>query len=263
MKPELLVIGAGSLAHALAQAQTYRLIGIRRRRQDADFPLIIGDAADDATWENPQLPAQPHAVLITATPGLRGGGRGNRLLEVIAQLHRHYSHCPWIYTGSTAVYGSSPHILDDHAPVQAEGRAPQLRAIEEAVLAHAPALVLRIGAIVGTGPSRRDLSRSPLVIPGDPQRPFPYVHQYDLLQVLHHTVQDPSAQGVMNVVAPHACSYAEYYQQLQQQQFPQHPLLEVVGDPQRPQPWRRIIAPRLWAYMPDHPWLLPWQQAES
>lgn len=258
MKPTLVVVGAGSLAQALARAGRYQVLGIRRQATACDFPLITGDAAEASTWQHPSLPAQPHAVLITATPGLRGGGGGNRLPEVVAQVQQRYAHCPWIYTGSTAVYGDSPDPIDDGTPAVAGGRGPQLRAIEEAVLAQAQSLVLRIGAIVGSGGSRRDLSRSPLVIAGDPQRPFPYVHQIDLLAVLHRLLDDGSQQGIMNVVAPHACTYADYYQHLHRQQFPQQPPLVVQGD-HKPQPWRRITAPRLWAYMGEHEWLQPWQ----
>ena len=257
-KVDMLVVGAGALAKALYPLwQPKTMIGLRRKPHDAPFPLIHGDTTDGAFWEQEALQLDPSTVLITATPGLRGGGSGNDLATLCGRVRAQFPAARLLYTASTAVYGDGQE-LDDGAPVQTSGRAPALLEIEDAVLSQGNALVLRVGAIVG--PSRmpkrlRNLpadAQQPLVISGDPQRPFPFIHQADLMQVLLRLANDRQQTGRMNCVSPHQLTYEAYYRG-----YLSDAAMEIVSDGAA-MPRRQINASRLWQLMGDYPWRQQW-----
>ena len=223
------------------------MLGISRSEKDLPFPRLSGDTTSDSFWQDPRLPDKAAAILITATPGLRKGGPGNKLAAMCAAMSARYPTSRVVYTASTAVYGNGDYCDEQTAPTTA-GRSAALQEIEQAVLSWENSLVLRVGAIVG--PSRlpkrlQDISEDKvLTIAGDPQRPFPFVHQADLRDVLYDALRDASMQGIMNCVADHRLTYAEYYQ-------------GYMGDTKAtirgndsPMPSRVIIAKLLWGDTP-------------
>ena len=254
---DCLVVGAGTLSrHLHAVWQPRSMLGIRRRQQDMPFPLICGDTSAAGFWRQSTLPQEVSRILITATPGLRRGGSGNGLLAMCQHLRGLYPQARVVYTGSTAVYGNGS-VCDESTPPSREGRSPALQAIEQAVLSWDRGLVLRVGAIVG--PSRfpkRLLARADdntLSISGDPERPFPFIHEADLVAVLHAALLDEQLRGIINCVAPIELSYAAYYQG-----YLPPGEVTIVGDG-NPMPSRKIVARPLWDHFPQHSWRLPWE----
>lgn len=266
MSAELLVVGSGALAAQLYVAwQPDPMMGIRRQPRPMPFPVLAGDAASEDLWTAPQLQRPFTHILVTATPGLRGGGPGNGLVRVMEQVVRRWPAARLVYTASTAVYGDSGGAeVDDHTPPTDAGRAPDLLAIEAAARRNNQALVLRVGAIVGPRRLPRRLHQRPLVISGDPQRPFPFIHEQNLVAILAACLRDASLTGVCNCVAPQALTYRDYYAGHLQAAGIDPNEIAICGDAQQ-MPARQITAPRLWDYVKQSTelkamnWHLPWQ----
>ena len=253
---DCLVVGAGALAVGLyGQWHPRTLLGVCRRDKDFPFPVVYGDTASNDFWFQESLPGEVQSILITATPGLRKGGPGNGLELLCDKIRQRYPAARVVYTASTAVYGDAAVCDEQHTP-SSTGRSPALQAIEQAVLRWDNAVVLRVGAIVGPSRLPRRLNEitegGELTIAGDPQRPFPFIHEQDLLQVLIRCLEDHAIRGIRNCVAPHDLTYADYYQGYLTESD-----LRIIGD-ERPMPSRRVIAKPLWQLFSGHKWLLPW-----
>lgn len=249
----VLVLGCGAVGAAagrLLAVRGHAVTGVRRGDgPDPGFPLRRGDAAEPATWA--ALPA-PDAALLTATPGLRGGG-GNGLAGAAALVP---AQARLVYSGTTAVYGDAGGAAVDEDGALAADAAPLL-AIEAAVLAHADALVLRCPALVG--PARTRIAQRaaaaaaagrPLTVPGDPDRPFSVLHDDDLAWLLAEAVDGrlAGARGVLNAAHPHATSVRAHYAARA------GIAIAVVGDGTA-KPSRAIDAGRLHRLLPGRAWL--------
>ncbi len=242
----------GGLAGRILVGRGHQVVGVRRHsNDDVGFPLIVGDAADPAVWK--RLP-HPSAVLLTATPGLRGGG-DNRLAAAAAAIP---SEARVVYSGTTAVYGDA-----DGAAVAEDGPfatgAAELLAVEAAVLAHAGALVLRCPALVGPNRVRvQERARQaaaagqPLRVPGEPDRPFSVLPDDDLAGLLAEAVDGRLAgvHGVWNAATPQRLTVREYYA-LQANRA--GVTVDIASDGSA-KPSRAIDAGRLHALLPDWPW---------
>ncbi|TVR43673.1 MAG: hypothetical protein EA402_09030 [Planctomycetota bacterium] len=261
---DLLIVGCGRLGAGVALARPWRsVLGLRRSPASLPLPLIYGDAAAVATYEQPAFDRPFSHILLTATPGLRGGGPGNRLDQALRLLHHRWPQARMVYTASTAVYGDADGaVVDENAALSSDGRSPQLQEIEAAVKNFAQHVILRVGAIVGADRRPRRLDQKPLQVSGDPHRPFPFIHQEDLQQVIAYALWDRRMQGVWNCVAPLSLDYAAYYRGYLEQEGIDTSNLVIEGDGSQ-QPNRRIDATRLWQHLGPQAWLLPWQPGPS
>jgi nucleoside-diphosphate-sugar epimerase len=249
---QVVILGCGAVGAAagrLLLARGHHVTGVRRRPDgDPGFPLITGDAAENGLW--PRLP-RPDAVLLTATPGLRRG-RDHGLDRAAALIP---SGIRLIYSGTTAVYGDAGGAtITEDGPLAPD--AGPLLAVETAVLAHADALVLRCPALVG--PSRTRIATraaaaaaagQPLVVAGDPDRPFSYLHDDDLAWLLAEAVDGRLAavRGVLNAAHPRCHSVRAHYTAAAG--IP----IAVIGDGTA-KPSRAIDAGRLHLLLTDRTW---------
>jgi len=242
----------GTLAGRLLTARGWRVTGVRRTpSDDPGFPLLAGDAADPTLWS--RLP-RPDAVLLTATPGLRGGG-DNRLADAAAAIP---GDCRVVYSGTTAVYGDAGgNAVDEDGPL-AETAGPLL-AVETAVLAHGNALVLRCPGLVGPSRTRvqeraREAAAAgrPLTVPGDPGRPFSVLHEEDLAALLAEALDGRLRQvrGVLNAAHPQALTVHNYYAE----QARRAGVSVTIASDGSGKPSRAIDAGRLHALLPGWVW---------
>ncbi|MCS6969396.1 MAG: NAD-dependent epimerase/dehydratase family protein [Planctomycetota bacterium] len=247
----VVILGCGAVGTLAAErllAAGQAVLGVRRSPPAAPrVPLIAGDAADPALWQ--RLPA-PSAVLLTATPGHRRG-RDHRLAEAARLVP---PGVRLVYSGTTAVYGDAAGAaVDEDGPLAAE--AGPLLAIEAAVLAHGDALVLRCPALVG--PQRRQLDERlraaanagvPLTVAGDPDRPFSFLHEADLAELLVSAIIGPlrALRGVYNAAHPRPITLREHYRAAAQRAGVE---LAIVGDGTA-RPRRAIAVERLLAALP-------------
>lgn len=248
---QIVILGCGTVGCAaglLLQARGHAVVGVRRHPGTAPLPLIAGDGADPDLWQ--RLPA-PDAILLTATPGLRRGG-DNRLDRAARQI----PGAPRIvYSGTTAVYGdASGSAVAEDGPLATGAEA--LLAVEAAVLAHGDALVLRCPAL--TGPTRSRIREraaaaaaagSPLLVPGDPDRPFSYLHDDDLSWLLAEAVDGGLAgqRGILNAAHPQPTTVRAHYAR--------HAGITIaIASDGSVKPSRAINARRLHQLLPGHTW---------
>jgi nucleoside-diphosphate-sugar epimerase len=212
----IVILGCGTVGCAagmLLVARGHTVIGIRRKpRGETSLPVHAGDAADPRLWTG--LPC-PDAVLLTATPGLRRGG-DHGLARAAAAIPLGVRV---VYSGTTAVYGEADGAALAEDGVLAPDAGP-LREVEEAVLAHANALVLRCPALVGPTRLRvQERARAaaaaglPLTVPGDPDRPFSVLHEDDLALLLAEAVDGRlrDQRGILNAAHPEPLTVRGYY----------------------------------------------------
>lgn len=247
----IVILGCGTVGCAaglLLQARGHAVVGVRRHPAASPLPLIAGDGADPALWQH--LPAAD-AVLLTATPGLRRGG-DNRLDRTAQQI----PGTPRIvYSGTTAVYGEAAGAaVAEDGPLAAEAGA--LLAVEAAVLAHRDALILRCPAL--TGPTRSRIREraaraaatgTPLLVPGDPDRPFSYLHDDDLAWLLAEAVDGRLAgqRGILNAAHPQPTTVRAHYTA--------HAGIAItIASDGSVKPSRSIDATRLHRLLPDRAW---------
>jgi nucleoside-diphosphate-sugar epimerase len=244
----VVILGCGAVGAAAAEllaARGHAVIGVRRTPAPG---LVAGDAADPALWRG--LP-RPDAVLLTATPGLRRG-RDNRLAAAAALIP---AGCRVVYSGTTAVYGEAAGAAVDEDGALAADAGPLL-AVEAAVLAHGDALVLRCPALTGPGRTRiAERARAalaagtPLLVPGDPDRPFSVLHDADLAWQLAAAVDGPLAavRGVLNAAHPRTGTLREHY-------AAQAGVAVAIAGDGSGRPSRAIDAGRLHALLPGYAW---------
>ena len=153
----IIIIGCGQLGTAVAKqllAAGHDVLGVRRSEPELlNIPLLAVPMPDDVAWqqlaEEGYGPEDVDAVLLCATPGLRRG-KDNRLLETAEALVARYRSSRIIYTGSTSVYGEADGAaIDESGPLAGDAPSQGLLRVEQAVLKHKDATVLRVGAIVG------------------------------------------------------------------------------------------------------------------
>lgn len=259
----VLILGCGAVGlrvGSLLAAAGHAVLGVRRRPDgSAAFPLVAGDLGD------PGLPARlggADAVLVAAAPGLRSGGDGAALAEGVARAAAAWPAARLVLTGSTAVYGEAgAEAVDEDGILAGTPRARALLAIESAALGHPRALVLRVAALVG--PGRRHLADrlaaaaaagQPLVLRGDPQRPFSYLHEEDLAELCLPALAGDLGTGTLNAAAPdQSLTWAGYCRLLACQAGLPCPVLRGEGQA----PWRRIAAGRLHRQLPGRTWRGP------
>lgn len=248
----IVILGCGAVGCAagrLLQARGHAVTGVRRTpAADPGLPMLAGDGADPALWT--RLPA-PDAVLLTATPGLRRGGdnhldRAAALIPAAARV---------VYSGTTAVYGEAAGAaVAEDGPLAADAGA--LLAVEAAVLARADALVLRCPAL--TGPARTRIharaaaalaAGTPLLVAGDPDRPFSYLHDDDLAWLLAEAVDGRLAaqRGVLNAAHPRPTTVRAHY-------AAQAGVAVAIASDGTAKPSRAIDAGRLHRLLPGRAW---------
>jgi nucleoside-diphosphate-sugar epimerase len=247
----IVILGCGTIGAAaglLLQARGHDVVGIRRHATPSPLPLLVGDGADPELWQ--RLP-EADAVLLTATPGLRRGG-DNRLDRAAQQIP---GSPRIVYSGTTAVYGEAAGTtVAEDGPLAAGAEA--LLAVETAVLAHGDALVLRCPAL--TGPTRTRIraraaaaaaADTPLVVPGDPDRPFSYLHDDDLAWLLAEAVDGRLAglRGILNAAHPQPTTVRAHYSR--------HAGITItITSDGSVKPARAIDATRLHRLLPEHTW---------
>ncbi|MEK7414098.1 MAG: NAD-dependent epimerase/dehydratase family protein [Planctomycetota bacterium] len=260
---QILILGCGRLgthvAHRLITLG-HQVHGVRRSSStDASIPMTVGNAAETTTWA--MLGSDWQAVLLCATPGLRRG-RDNNLDRIAALVHERLPAARFVYSGSTAVYGDAGGAaVAEDGPLAAD--AGPLLAIERAVLEQVDSLVLRMPALVGAARDRAIIrareaatAGKPLLIPGDPDRPFPFIHEQDaadvataaLIGVLHQEC------GVMNAAAPIQLTARDYYREASHRA---KITTSIVSDGTT-KPARSIDSSRLWQFMSQYAWKSAW-----
>jgi nucleoside-diphosphate-sugar epimerase len=254
----VLILGCGDLGALVAErllAGGQACFGVRRSPGQAPCPLLLADGAEPSAWSAIVAGAPIAAVLLAANPGLRGGGDGNRVAAMAALLHRHLPAARVVYTGSTGIYGdANGAYVDESGPLATDPRAAGLAAIEAAVLRHPRALVLRVAGITGPGRTRsleRLRAGGPIVVEGDPQRPFSIIDERDLADICVRALGGALGTGILNCASPERLSVADYYRAIARRAGLPEP--DICSD-RRSVARRGIDVRSLLAHVPAHPW---------
>lgn len=253
----ILVCGYGVIGDLVAQrllAAGHAVMGMRRTSgvAAAGVELVMGDAAEPALHDT--LPAID-AVLLAANPGIRRG-RDNGLRQMAMLIAGRYAMARVVYTGTTSLYGDAQGALvDETGALAATPEAAALRAIELALATHPQALVLRATALVG--PSRtftRDRLRAAaggeVLVKGDLERPFSYLHEADLADLCQRALMGGLGTGILNTAAPRHVTVRAYYEH----QAALAGVMVTVRSDGSPVPRRGIDASRLHRLVPDFRW---------
>lgn len=257
---QVLILGCGVVGVAvgqLLQSAGHRVVGLRRTPDGIapGFPLLAGDAADPGLYSRL---APPDMVLFAANPGVRRG-RDNGLLSGARLLVSAYPHARLVYTGTTSLYADAAgQLVDEQATIAATPEAQALLAIEQPFLNHSNALVLRVTALVGpTRTFARERLRAAhggeLLIKGDLNRPFSWLHEADLASLCAQALAGKLGCGVLNAAAPHTIeptTVRGYYTALSTDLGVQVTLRADAST----QPSRVIDARRLQRMVPDFYW---------
>ncbi|GDY12074.1 hypothetical protein LBMAG53_09520 [Planctomycetota bacterium] len=263
-----LILGCGALGAAVAERLRRRGIPVLGVRRSGGAGLLAGDAAEPELYQRLPL-TEITSVLLAASPGLRRG-RDNRLAAAVTLITRFLPAAHLVYSGTTAVYADAGGgDADESASLIGEGPGAGLVAIEQAVLAHQRALVLRFPALVGAQRRHaRDRVEAalaaavPCVVAGDPDRPFSYCHDEDAADLCALAATGGLAvegNRVLNAAAPDRMTVRGYYQGFADQILAGQPApagFTIVGDGSA-QPRRRIDAGRLHHLLPDWRWRRP------
>ncbi len=250
------ILGCGDIGVRVGSSLVelgHAIIGVRRQpptHAAHRFEIIAGDAGDDALYA--QL-GEVDALLLAANPGVRRG-RDNGLARAAGLMCSRYAYARLVYTSTTSVYGDAGGAeIDEHGALAQDAAALALQAIEQPFLSHANALVLRVAAIVGpTRTHAADRLRSnDTTVRGALDRPFSYIHEQDLAEILVEALTGNHGQGVVNCAAPARISVGDYYRTLARR---------IGIDPGRltgdgaAVASRRIMAPRLQASAAGRAW---------
>lgn len=256
----VLILGCGDLGVLVGDLlvkQGHQVLGIRRRPDPtvtSSFPIRSGSLAQ---VEGVPIDGDPDAVLVCANPGLRRG-RDNGLAAAAPRIAAAFPSARLVYTGSTAVYADAAGAtVDERGPVdRTDPASAGLLAIEDGILDHPDSLVLRVAALVGPGRShaRDRLSAGEIVVRGDPDRPFSYVHEADCAEICVRALLDERlGWGILNCAAPDDLTVRDYYALLARQVGV---AMTIVGDG-RPSPSRRIDGARLQGLLGEFAWKKP------
>jgi nucleoside-diphosphate-sugar epimerase len=264
----ILILGCGVIGTLVGKQLAtghHQVLGVRRRArtdQSCGFPIVTGDIADPALHVSLLASlSRVDAVLLSANPGVRRG-QDNGLVTATRLVSEYYPQARLVYTGTTSVYGDAHgQGVNETTPIdRADATTNALMAIEDAVLAHKDAIILRATALVG--PSRtfsRDKIRAavsagqPCVVAGDVHRPFSYLHELDLVDLCLLALSGELAAGLYNAAAPRTTpnlTVGGYYSLIAQQD---NRTCEVTGDGQST-PARWIDSVKLLKCLPHKPW---------
>ena len=249
------ILGCGVVGTLVGQrlvAQGATVVGSRRTpwAQEAgdpvpNFPVLAGGL----------LPVGPaDAVLVAANPGIRRG-RDNGVADLVRAASARWPATRLVLISTTSLYGDAEGAgLAEDGPLAPTPEAAALRALEIAAEAHADHLVLRATALVG--PTRTFARRraqaaraagTSVVVAGDPDRPFSYLHDDDLADLAVEALHGAYGRGLLNAACPHRLTVRDYYTAAAGGP------VEVLSDGS-PQPRRWIDAGRWWALRNEPTW---------
>ena len=264
----VLILGAGRIGMSVGKRLRglgHQVIGVRRKDPGLEpvMPMVFGDLADPVTYK--PIPGAFDAILLCATPGVRRGkdnglGRGAKLIA------DKWGSARVVYTGTSAVYADlQGGDADEDSPLAETDDNDALLAIEDGLLAIENTLILRCAALLGPryAESRNRVRMAgqigEVIIRGDPNRPFSYLHERDLIDIVCDAIQGGFGCGILNASSPLRRSYADSYRVLVQKLGQMN---KVVGDGQEI-PSRRINASRLWGAYPGRQWRTPFDEEVS
>lgn len=195
------------------------------------------------------------ALLFAANPGVRRG-RDNGLLASARLITANFPSARLVYTGTTSLYGDAAGgPVDEQSAIAATPEAQALHAIEQPFAAHANALVLRATALVGptrtfTRERLRAAHGGELVVKGDLDRPFSWLHETDLSELCLQALLGGLGSGVLNAAAPQRTTVRGYYAAL----CASAGVTVTLRGDDAPVPSRWIDASRLHCMLPDFSW---------
>lgn len=257
----VVLLGCGVIGVAtgrLLVAAGHRVIGIRRQPDGTDvgFPLIAGDAADPALYPHIAAIFAPiDAVLFSANPGIRRG-RDNGLVASAQVMCASYPAARLVYTGTTSLYADAAGgPVHEQSAVEETPEAHALAAIEQPFSQHPNALILRATALVGpTRTFTRDRLRTAnggeLIVKGDLDRPFSFLHELDLADLCVRALLGHFGYGVLNAASPQRTTVRAYYAALCKSA---DVTVQLISDGATV-PSRWIDATRLQALVPGYAW---------
>ncbi len=263
----LLILGAGRIGMSVGKrlrGTGDQVIGVRRRDPGLEpvMPMVFGDLSEPSTYK--QIKGAFDAVLLCATPGIRRG-RDNGLARGSRLIAERWPAARVVYTGTTAVYDDlKGDDADEDAPLGPDDETQALLAIEDGVVHLENALALRVAAIVGPryAESRQRVKAAgelgDIAIRGDLARPFSYVHERDLIDIVCDALQGGFGCGILNIASPLRMTYADYYKVLIERMGQRN---RLCSDGSRT-PSRRIDARRLWGAYPGRPWKTPFEEEQ-
>ncbi len=215
----ILIIGYGKLARSLAvilREVGDQVWGVQREQKDAvdDARMIYADAASEEAYASIKAAVpNPDYIVVTASPGLRGGG-DNNLTNMAKLIIEHYPDAPLLYTSSTYVYASG-NSVDEEAALLDDKRAQHLLAIESIFAKREHSLILRLSAIVG---AKRNYIREAMrkatqsyAVSGPLNRRFNFIHEDDAAEVIVELIKLGST-GLFNLSSNHKITALDYYQ---------------------------------------------------
>lgn len=264
----VLILGCGVIGTLVGKqlaAQNHTVLGVRRRArpdQSCGFPMVTGDMTDSALHVSLLASlSRVDGVLLAANPGVRRG-QDNGLAHAAQLVKEYYPQARFVYTGTTSVYGDADGLgVDESTPIiRDDATTAALMTIEDAVLTHNDAIILRATALVG--PSRtfsRDKMRAavaagqPCVVAGDVSRPFSYLHELDLADLCLAVLAGELTSGLYNAAAPQVTprlTVGGYYALIARQD---KVICTVTGDGQ-PAPARWIDSAKLQRCFPNKQW---------
>ena len=201
---EVLIIGCGALGDRVRSRLVKRgtaVIGLRRSRPEDG--IVCGDACDQGVYTRLQREhGAPHVILLTANPGLRGGG-DHHVDAMVGAACSTFPGAQWIYSGSSAVYADAGgRDVDENGALAHSERAKRLIEIEAAVLT-AGGTVLRAGALAGIRRAKASErhARGVITVRGSLKRALSWIHEDDLADLLIQGVDGALGAGVYNACA--------------------------------------------------------------
>lgn len=253
----ILILGCGVIGlrvgHRLVAAG-HAVTGVRRTAAEAPFPLIAANAGELALHAGL---GQIDAVLLAANPGIRRG-QDNGLERIARIVAAHHRSARAVYTSTTSLYGDAQGgAVNEDGVIDDSAEARALQKIETEFLDHPDALVLRVTALVGPTRTftreRIAASGGHVMVKGDLDRPFSYLHEEDLADICVTALLGGLGQGVLNAAAPETLTVRRYYELLARHAGV---AVRLTSDGTNV-PSRSIDARRLHRLMPEVVWRHP------
>ena len=220
---KIIIVGCGQIGQQVGERlhqDGAKVFGVKRSDEDwsYDWKCIAADASSEAGVKRIKGNCpKPDAIIVTANPGLRGGG-DNKLKQMATLLTKTFKKCVLIYTSSTAVYVDAPgQSMDEEGQTDVSDRAKELLSIES-VYQKAGAVILRLAALVG--PNRMHIRKriadadDVLTVRGSLARRFNYVHDLDVVDILFGCVHFDVPAGIYNISSSDELTAQAYFQML-------------------------------------------------